>query len=93
MAKKSAVRTYKHSPNTAWRLVDGDAVILNLDSSEYFSLNAAGAMIWEKLGKGEQPDRIQAAVCEEFEVPPAKALADIADLIKSLSGAGLLLPA
>ena len=93
MAKKSAARAYKHSPNTAWRLVDGEAVILNLDSSEYFSLNAAGAAIWEKLGKGETPDRIHAAICEEFEVPPAKALEDISALIKELSGAGLLLAA
>ena len=91
MAKKSSARAYKHSPNTAWRLVDGEAVILNLDSSEYFSLNAPGALIWEMLGKGETRDRIHLAVCDEFEVPPAKALADIDALIKGMTDAGLLL--
>jgi hypothetical protein len=36
----------------------------------------------------ELKDRIHLAVCDEFEVPPAKALADIDALIKGMSDAG-----
>jgi hypothetical protein len=91
MAKKSGA--YKHPSHIVWRRVDKEAVILSLDSSDYFSLNEVGALIWERLGKGEKPDAIQTALCAEFDVPPAKALKDIDALIAELSGKGLLLAA
>jgi hypothetical protein len=33
----------------AWRIVDGDAVIVHADSSAYYGLNATGTFIWESI--------------------------------------------
>ena len=93
MAKNSVPPSFKHAANVAWRRVDAEAVLLNLDSSDYFSLNEAAALIWERLGKGDSLERIEAAVCAEYEVPPAAALKDIKALVKELTGKGLLLEA
>ncbi|MFI5348016.1 MAG: PqqD family protein [Elusimicrobiota bacterium] len=65
-------------------------MVLDLNSSDYVSLNETAVLIWEMLGSGETLEQIQAAVCKEYDVPPAKALADIKSLIKDLTGKGLL---
>ncbi|MFI5350572.1 MAG: PqqD family protein [Elusimicrobiota bacterium] len=93
MAKKTTSTDYKHAAHVAWRRVENEGVILDLNSSNYFSLNDVGVLIWEKLGSGESLESVQAAVCEEFDVPPDQALRDIKALVKELTGKGLLLPA
>jgi hypothetical protein len=93
MAKNASPEAYKVAGHVAWRRVVGEAVILDLDSSDYYALNDVGALIWEKLEKGESSDRIQEAVCAEFDVAPELALKDIKALIKALAGKKLLLPA
>ena len=93
MAKDTHPRVYKHAAHVAWRRVDEEAVILDLDSSDYYSLNGVGSVIWERLGKGDTAEQIQGAVCGEFDVLPDKALKGIKALVKELTGAKLLLAA
>jgi hypothetical protein len=91
MAKKSAGPSYKHAPHVAWRRVENEAVVLDLNSSEYVSLNETAVLIWEKLGDGEPLERIQSAVCGEFDVSSDEALAGIKRFVKELTHKKLLL--
>lgn len=41
-----------------YRIIDGEAVILNLDSGYYYSLNSVGTSIWEMINEGKKSEAI-----------------------------------
>ena len=79
------------NPQTAWRVYDGEAVILLADDSTLNTLNAVGTLIWE-AADGKTPfGAIVARICEEFEVEPAQAERDATAFIEKLHQRGLLI--
>jgi|KBSMisStandDraft_5_1062788.scaffolds.fasta_scaffold185823_3 hypothetical protein len=71
-------------PNQVSARVDDELVILDLDSSLYFSLDPVGARIFELL---QQPTRIAAVVetiVAEFEVDVQTARTDLLALVDTL---------
>ncbi|HBL15445.1 MAG: hypothetical protein A2X36_13075 [Elusimicrobia bacterium GWA2_69_24] len=87
MKKKAAGReaeTYRHAPNVAWRRVEEEAVLLNVDTSAYYSLDPIAADIWERLGKGETVSRIVRRIAQEFETPEDRVAKDAEGLIQDL---------
>ena len=78
------------SPRTAWRVYDGEAVILWPDDSTLNTLNPVGTLIWE-AADGQRPlSAIVARICEEFDVDPERAEQDAAAFIAKLRARGLL---
>jgi hypothetical protein len=72
-----------------YREVDGEMVLLNLDSEQYFGLDTVGADIVTRLT--ERPwDEAMATLVEDYEVDPAVLRRDVADLVAALLEAGLL---
>ena len=65
------------------RLLDGEAVILDLNSGEYFGLNETGARIWELLEEHDTAE-IADTLAREFTVTPAEASAAVETLIGQL---------
>ena len=64
--------------------LDGEAVLLNLETETYFGLDEVGARIWTLL---EGSDSIQAAyeaLLEEYEVEPEPLRADLAAFLVQL---------
>jgi len=78
------------SPRVAWRVYDGEAVILCPDSSTLNTLNPVGTLIWESADGKTPTSAIVARICEEFDVDPEQAERDTTDFIAKLSGRGLL---
>jgi hypothetical protein len=70
--------------------VEGEAVLLEINSGEYFSLNEVGGMVWELCDGTRSVAQIAGAICSEFDVEQSVALHDTSDLIESLAGAGLV---
>lgn len=52
--------------------------------------NETANFIYEKLLKDTTVEEIAKALCEEYDVTPEKALADVRALVKKMSDAGLL---
>ena len=78
------------SPRTAWRVYDGEAVILWPDDSTLNTLNEVGTLIWE-LADGKSPmSAIVARICEEFDIEPAQAERDAMAFVAKLRVRGLL---
>jgi hypothetical protein len=78
------------SPRTAWRVYDGEAVILWPDDSTLNTLNPVGTLIWE-AANGQRPlSAIVARICEEFDVDPERAERDAMAFIAKLRARGLL---
>jgi hypothetical protein len=75
-------------PDVVWRDVDGEIVLLNVVSGQYFGLDEVGSRVWLLLqqdgeagaGIGALRDRVVA----EFDVDGPTALADLTSLFRQL---------
>ena len=65
--------------------MDGEAVILNLDSGTYFSLNSVGARIWELIQSACPVYEIRDTIVDEYAVEPEIAERDVLALLGSLA--------
>ena len=65
--------------------LDGEAVLLNLDTKLYFSLNATGVTIWKLLGEGLTLGQIGERLFQEYDVTPEKAQQCVIDLVDQLN--------
>jgi hypothetical protein len=75
---------------TAWRVYDGEAVILLAADSTLNTLNTVGTLIWEAADGKTPVGAIVARICEEFDVEPAEARRHAAAFIEKLCQRGLL---
>lgn len=67
-----------------WKKVEGETVILNIDSGFYYTLDEVGSAVWERVLLNQAPEAIISAITEEFEVDEATARKDIAVFLKSM---------
>ncbi len=77
------------SETAVFRDLDGEAVILDLESGTYFGLNAVGTRVWQLL---ERHDRLKAvfdALSAEYEVDPGQLERDLLALVDQMAGARL----
>ena len=70
--------------------LDGEAVILNLESGVYYSLDQVGAHIWVLIQEPRTVHEIRDAILEEYEVDPDRCERDIVTLLEQLADAGLV---
>jgi hypothetical protein len=78
------------SAQTAWRVYDGEAVIILAEDSTLNTLNAVGTLIWESADGQTPVNAIVARICEEFDVAQAQAERDATAFVDKLCGRGLL---
>jgi len=78
------------SQAVTWRKAGEEAVILNLETSEYYSANETGSFIWELLSSGKKAGKIAEALAAEYGIAPAQAEGDIEDFLKDLTRLGIL---
>jgi hypothetical protein len=72
---------------------DGTAVLLNLDTKFYFTLNSTGVFIWKLLASGDAfaLETIADHVTRNFDVDEATARADVQALVSTLYEEKLLI--
>jgi hypothetical protein len=71
------------------RAVDGEMVVLNLKTEQYYGLDAVGADILTRLTQGPK-DQVVSALCRDYEVDPRRLQSDVDRLVGELLAAGLL---
>jgi Coenzyme PQQ synthesis protein D (PqqD) len=72
------------------RHLDGESVLLNLETEKYFGLDAMGTRIWEVVTQSASIEAAYATLVQEFEVEPEVLRANLAELIGRLTENGLL---
>ena len=77
------------NPDILWRVVGGEALLLDTISGNYFSLDPIATEIWMRLNKGDEPGQIAGAVSERYSIDAGRARGDIADLMNDLRDAGI----
>ena len=70
--------------------VGDELVVLDLDSSLYYSLDAVGARIFELLERPTRLDAVLEAVVAEFEVDAPTARTDLFELVDTLVAQNLV---
>jgi hypothetical protein len=64
--------------------VEGEAVLLDLASGHYYTLNRPALFIWEQLTGERDLETIRSMICERFQVDPATAWQDLCSLVNAL---------
>jgi coenzyme PQQ synthesis protein D (PqqD) len=73
-----------------WNKVEGDVVILNLESGIYFSLSGVGSRFWELIAEGaSRKDAVQ-RLTAEYKVEAPQLESDLEALLRDLSTEGLV---
>ena len=78
------------SKNVAWKVLDGESVVLNLDSGVYFTLNMTGTAVWERIDGATSLEEIGRGLWEQFEITVEQAQRDLIELTKSFLDEGLV---
>jgi hypothetical protein len=84
------MNTYILKPQLSVTSIGEEAVLLDLDSGQYFGLNEVGTKIIAGLMQQLELDDIVQEVINEFEVSETQAHTDTRALIDDLEGAGLI---
>ena len=70
--------------------LDGEAVVLHMDTKRYYRLNDTGARIWKGLERRERVSQIVTSLCAQFTVPRETAQREVESMIRDLLDNGLL---
>jgi hypothetical protein len=73
----------------AWQVMDGEAVIVDVERGQMMGLNRSAARLWQLLPAPSEEDLAQALV-GAFEVDLETARRDVRAFVTSLSSLGLL---
>ena len=76
----------KSSTTVYTPLDDGTAVLLNVETLFYFSLNRTGAVLWQEIEANNSTtvDDLTRVVCERFDVDLDEARSEIDDFVRQL---------
>jgi len=72
------------------RHLDGESVLLNLETEMYFGLDVTGTRMWEVATQSPNIEAAYATLLHEFDVEPETLRANLADLMARLVENGLL---
>jgi hypothetical protein len=81
------------TPEVAHETIDGEAVIVNLESGYYYSLRDAGAEIWNLIDRGANTLQVKEQICQQYS-GDAKVIGNtLQQFIEILEGENLIEPA
>jgi hypothetical protein len=80
-AETGAVRL---DSRTAWQMVAGEVIVLDLASGAALGLNELGSFIWSRLETQSQ-DEIVAGIVREYDVDEPSARTDLAEFLRLLA--------
>lgn len=79
-----------NSPTVVGEIIDDEAVILNLQSGQYFNTTGTGAAIWAGLEQGSTADALTERLHAHFDVERPQAFATVTAFLAVLDHHGLI---
>ncbi len=61
----------------SWREVDGEVIVLDLETSDYLGVNASGTVLWLLLAGGTTAAAMRRALVERFGIGAEQAATDV----------------
>lgn len=82
---------YEPAPHvTCTALDDSEAVLLNLETKYFYTLNETGLFVWNRLQTGEAPEQIAASLEANYKIDKQEALDRINRFIETLRRENLI---
>ena len=81
-----------NTPTVTHETIDGEAVIINLDSGNYYSLVDVGSFIWELFGKGASLCEVQNLVLQTYQGDAPDIDRGVQELLVQLQQENLIVP-
>jgi len=72
-------------PNIISEVMDGEAIIVNLETGAYYSLRGVGTHIWEAVTAGATCDEVTATLVAQYSGAPSTIRSAVAGLIDELA--------
>jgi hypothetical protein len=82
-----------NTPTVTHETIDGEAVIINLDSGNYYSLVEVGSFIWGLVEKGASPSEVQDLVVQTYQGDATDIGRGVQELLDQLQQENLIVPA
>ena len=70
--------------STPWRIIEDEAILLNVDKSEVIHLNEVGTTIWRCLDGEKTVSQIIESICRRFDVGRDSAKKDVLEFLDEL---------
>jgi hypothetical protein len=86
-------KTLMRNPEFIGTQIDGEFVLLSIESGKYFLIKNAGTSIWESF---EQPNTVAAVVTrmlEDYDIGAEQCLSEVSAFVKELYGKHILIEA
>jgi hypothetical protein len=68
----------------AAKVIDGEAIIINLANGVYYSMDKVGAFVWDLLQSGYTLEDVIAAVTTRYDVSREQAESNVSELVHEL---------
>ena len=78
------------NPDTAWRIVDGECIIITPQKSKATVLNAVASRIWELCDGESTTETIVASVLDEYNVQRDVLIQDVKEFFDAMSEKNLI---
>ena len=91
-AAESGRRLKLREGAASWREIDGETILLDLDSSKYLGLNRAGTVLWPAIVHGSSREELIARLVTEFDLETVRAASDVDAFIAACRDRNLLEP-
>jgi Coenzyme PQQ synthesis protein D (PqqD) len=86
-------RLVPNEEECAAKVIDGEAVIINLSNGTYYSMGNVGGFIWSMVAEGRPLEDIVEGVAARYDVTSERALEDARRLLDELVAEKLVRPA
>lgn len=83
-------RAPQPSPDVVFQEVDGEVVLVHLQTNSIYALNPTGARFWALFAAGHELSHIRGQLSREFDVGPAQVESEVDALLESLAREGLI---
>ena len=78
--------------HVTWRVVEDEAIAIDLETAQYLSINSSGVGLLERLANGTTLQELVDHLQEEFGLDPETASNDALAFVTSLKELGLIVP-
>jgi hypothetical protein len=73
------------------KVIDGEAIIVNVANGRYHSMDGSGAVVWQLMDAGRSIEEIVDALAQGYDVDPDRARTDVEQLSRELVDQDLMI--
>lgn len=84
-------RIRANDQDVASKVVDGEAILINLTNGMYYSMDSVSGFVWSMIMQGGSVDTITSAVTAHYSVQETDARTDVRRLVEELLEEGLII--